>query len=179
MEMSSYSVGVRASFKVLSLASTVFEAMFANRWISDKNPSKAEPATVILPDDHVEKLVLGCGNWRSRGRTKKEATKNNSQNHSSALQSGRNLGIYKQASSVIVQLTLITLGRILPHIECLMKMQLSPSCPVWKLSTSAQWRDFAKCYTFSAMIRNVRAASPKFATSMTSEEPWCIGVMPG
>lgn len=101
------SVGDRASSKVLSLASTVFEAMFANRWISDKNPSKAEPATVILTDDHVEKLVLGCGNWRSRGRTKKEATKNNSQNHSSALQSGRNLGIYKQASFVIVQLTLI------------------------------------------------------------------------
>ena len=111
------SVGVRASSKVLSLASTVFEAMFANRWISDKNPSKAEPATVILPGDHVEKLVLGCGNWRSRGRNKKEATKNNSQNHSSALQSGRNLGIYKQASSVIVQLTLITLGRTLPHRE--------------------------------------------------------------
>ena len=38
------------------------------------------------------------------------------------------LEIYKQTSSLIVQITLITLGRTLPHRKCLMNIQLSLSC---------------------------------------------------
>lgn len=52
------SVGIRASSRVLSLASTRFEAKLKNQGIDD--PSKAEPAIIALPDDHVSAVTRLC-----------------------------------------------------------------------------------------------------------------------
>lgn len=54
------SVGVRASSRVLSLASPVFAAMLGNRWLGDKSLSTTEPATIPLPDDHIGAITRLC-----------------------------------------------------------------------------------------------------------------------
>lgn len=54
------SVGVRASSRVLSLASPVFAAMLGNQWLGDKSLSTTEPATVPLPDDHIGAITRLC-----------------------------------------------------------------------------------------------------------------------
>lgn len=54
------SVGVRASSRVLSLASPVFAAMLGNRWLGGKSLSTMEPATVPLPEDHIGAITRLC-----------------------------------------------------------------------------------------------------------------------
>lgn len=54
------SVGVRASSRVLSLASLVFAAMLGNRWLGEKSLSTTEPATIPLPDDHIGAITRLC-----------------------------------------------------------------------------------------------------------------------
>lgn len=51
------SVGIRASSRVLGLASKRFEAMMG---IDGKRPSKAEPAIVALPDDRLVAVTRLC-----------------------------------------------------------------------------------------------------------------------
>lgn len=54
------SVGVRASSRVLSLASPVFAAMLGNRWLGDKSLSTTEPAIIPLPEDHIGAVTRLC-----------------------------------------------------------------------------------------------------------------------
>lgn len=54
------SVGVRASSRVLSLASPVFAAMLGNRWLGEKSLSTTEPAIIPLPEDHIGAITRLC-----------------------------------------------------------------------------------------------------------------------